>query len=278
MRTRFAPSPTGHLHIGHARAALEAFQFAERQNGTCLLRIEDTDHTRCKTDYTQGLCQDLDWLGFDWPVPTRVQSRFYPDYAKVVMDLVERGLAYPCLLTRGEIQQGQNPSPESAPEEFHKARVLNALSESSYRDNPSLPFAVRLDLEKAVTSLNKAAAFEDIGPLNSGRHDVLDALKNRIDPVIARKDIGCSYMIAGTHDDAFQNMTHIVRGADLFGETALQVLIQNLMRWETPLYYHHGLVCNDLGEKLSKRNLDTTIKLLREVGHTPEDIWKLAKV
>lgn len=278
MRTRFAPSPTGYLHIGHARAAREAFDYAQEHGGTCLVRIEDTDHTRCKPDYRQGLLEDLDWLGFDWPVPMRLQSQHYPDYAKTVMALVERDLAYACLLTRSDIRNGQKPDPDNAPKDFPKARILNTLSEASYLEKPTLPFAIRLNLAKAIESLDKAPLFDEIGPSHKGQYDARDTLSTQQDPIIARKDIGCSYMVAGPHDDALQGITHVVRGEDLFHETAFQVLLQNLMGWETPLYYHHALVRNDLGEKLSKRNLDTTIPSLRDAGQTPEDLWELAQL
>lgn len=273
MRTRFAPSPTGLLHIGHARAAHEAFTYAEKQKGACLLRIEDTDHTRCKPQNTAVIYADLDWLGFDWPLPIRVQSQHYPDYAKVVLKLIKRGLAYPCDLTRSEIKTGQTPKPDT----FDRIRTLNIVSESSHHETPSLPFAIRLNLSKALGTFNeKELSFEETGPLKAGRIYIADLLKGKIDPIIARKDIGCSYMIAGPHDDALQDITHVVRGIDLFDETPLQILIQALMDWPRPTYYHHALVLNDAGKKLAKRNLDTTLQSLRDAGQTPTDIWKLA--
>lgn len=273
MRTRFAPSPTGLLHIGHARAALEAFNYAEKQNGQCILRIEDTDHTRCKFENTQAIFADLDWLGFDWPLPVRIQSQHYAEYAKVVLNLIERGLAYPCELTRSDIKSGQTPKPAN----FDKAHILNIISETSYHVAPSLPFAIRLDLSKALDSLdNDDLLFEELGSLYKGLHDVREKLGGKVDPIIARKDIGCSYMIAGPHDDAKQGITHVVRGADLFEETPMQVLIQSLMDWPRPLYYHHDLVRNDTGDKLAKRNLDTTLQSLRQAGQTPDDIWTMA--
>lgn len=273
MRTRFAPSPTGLLHIGHARAAHEAFAFARQQSGQCLLRIEDTDHTRCKPENTQAIFADLDWLGFDWPLPVRIQSHHYPDYAKVVLNLIERGLAYPCELTRSDIKAGNATKPAN----FDKARVMNIVSEASHHETPSLPFAIRLDLNKTMQSVeNKDLSFEETGPLHKGRHNIKENLNDRMDPIIARKDISCSYMIAGPHDDALQGITHVVRGADLFEETPLQILIQTLMDWPRPLYYHHDLVLNEAGEKLAKRNLDTTLQSLREAGQTPDDIWAMA--
>ncbi len=277
MRTRFAPSPTGLLHVGHARAAREAFDFAKLYKGQCLLRIEDTDHTRCKDENTHAIYSDLDWLGFDWPLPVRLQSQHYPDYAKVIVNLIRSGLAYPCILTRSEIKAGQTPSPLN-PTEFGEDTIIQTLTHSSKTETPNLPFAIRLDLSTAMARVQTdRLIFQDIGPVHNGHHNAYDVLRDSEDPIIARKDIGCSYMIAGPHDDALQGMTHVVRGADLFAETPLQVLIQTLMDWPRPLYYHHELVRNDTGEKLSKRNLDTTLQSLREAGQTPQNILEMIK-
>ncbi len=276
MRTRFAPSPTGFLHIGHALAAKEAFDFAETKGGQCLLRIEDTDHTRCKQEFTKSIYADLDWLGFDWPLPVRVQSHYYPDYAKPVSELIARGLAYPCELTRKDIKEGERPHPDNM-EDKNGSVIKAELLKSTQQDRPSLPFALRLNLPKALETIGPLG-FEDIGPIHEGIHDAREFfVQNDLDPVIARKDIGCSYMIAGPHDDWKQEISHVVRGADLFHETPLQVLIQALMGWPTPIYYHHGLVMNEAGEKLSKRNLDTALQSLREAGQTPEDIWDMTR-
>lgn len=275
MRTRFAPSPTGYLHLGHAKAAYEAFHYAQSAGGVCLLRIEDTDHTRCKPEYTQAVFTDLNWLGFDWPVPVRRQSQHYPDYAKVVLQLLERGLAYPCALTRSDIKNGSQPAPENFAAHWNNEQVISRLQSAAATEAPTLPFSIRLNLSKAIRTLNKAAKFKETGPLYTGVYDARESLAQREDPILARKDIGCSYMIAGPHDDWHQNISHVVRGADLFHATALHVLIQNLMGWPTPLYHHHGLVLAETGEKLSKRNLDTSLHGLREAGQTRENIFDL---
>ncbi len=281
MRTRFAPSPTGFLHLGHARAAREAFDYAHSQGGQCWLRIEDTDHTRCKVETTRAIYSDLDWLGFDWPLPVHVQSQNYPSYAKTVAALIDQDLAYPCLLTRSDIRSGLKPSALNTTTQSKfpsKDKVIEIVKNAANLEKPILPFAIRLDLQKALSSIKEdRLIFEEIGPLHTGFHNAKDSLLTRDDPIIARKDIGCSYMIAGPQDDALQNMTHIVRGVDLFEETPLQILIQSLMDWPRPLYYHHGLVLAKTGEKLSKRNLDTALHSLRDAGQTPADIWSLLK-
>ena len=275
--TRFAPSPTGRLHLGHALAAKEAFRF-----GPCLLRIEDIDHTRCKKDFTLGIYQDLNWLGFDWPLPVRVQSRHYQDYARVVADLLKQGLAYPCALTRAELKAGK---------ESDKTAHLDSNAFLGYfgpktkpHPHPSLPYAIRLNLSKALDIIGaKPVTFTETGLGESQEIDARQPLSDwatstRPDPIIARKDIGASYHIAVTHDDMLQGITHIVRGMDLFDETPLHILIQRLMGWPTPLYHHHGLLKNEQGEKLSKRGLDTSLETLRENGLTAAQVLAMAQI
>jgi len=280
MRTRFAPSPTGRLHLGHALAAKEAFGF-----GSCLLRIEDIDHTRCKADYTLGIYQDLDWLGFDWPLPVRVQSRHYIDYAKVVARLLERGLAYPCQLMRSELKAGErtDPNTELAPETYLKPFTH---PDGSPNTKPALPCAIRLNLTKCLNLMSDYSLIFMEAGANSATQDGREidaraaltewAQSNRPDPIIARKDIGVSYHIAVTHDDHLQGITHVVRGMDLFEETPLHVLIQTLMGWDTPIYHHHALLRREDGEKLSKRGLDTSILSLRENGLTAAQVLAMA--
>ncbi len=278
MRTRFAPSPTGRLHLGHALAAKEAFSFGPSNNGQCLLRIEDIDHTRCKPDHTLGIYQDLNWLGFDWPIPVRVQSRHYLDYAKVVASLLERGLAYPCTLTRSELKAGQ------------RSRSENTLTHSEFlahfttdddapHPKPTLPYAIRLNLEQALASIGDTPlTFTEMSKAEVDARNALSTVMEtgQADPIIARKDIGVSYHIAVTHDDNLQGITHVVRGMDLYEETPLHNLIQSLMGWTTPIYHHHTLLTRDDGEKLSKRGLDTSLLSLRENGLTATQVLAMA--
>ena len=280
MVTRFAPSPTGRLHLGHALAAKEAFGFGHLENTKCLLRIEDIDHTRCKPGYTLGIYQDLNWLGFDWPLPVRVQSRHYFDYAKVVAELLDRGLAYPCPLTRTELKAGQRSDPDGALSRTEFLAYFKTRDDTQ-AVQPSIPFAIRLNLPKALATIKgDALIFEETG-VKAGEVDARLSLSewtksNRPNPIIARKDIGVSYHIAVTHDDHLQGMTHIVRGMDLFEETPLHVLIQALMGWPIPIYHHHTLLTHETGEKLSKRGLDTSLEALRENGLTAAQVLDMA--
>ena len=253
MRTRFAPSPTGHLHLGHIVAAKEAFGF-----GPCLLRIEDIDHTRCKPEYTTAIYQDLHWLGFDWPLPVRVQSQHLEEYKGVIEALRNRGLLYRCFKTRSELAQNP-PAPLSGSEE--QARLKDGT-----------PFAWRLSIKHCRPLLTAALRYMDTHQYKTVDIDTLS------DIVLARKDIGTSYHIAVTHDDMAQDITHVVRGADFIEQTPYHVLLQYLMGWPTPAFHHHALLLRDDGEKLSKRNLDTSIKSLRENSLTVAQVLDMASL
>lgn len=245
--TRFAPSPTGYLHLGHAYAAQQAFGYAEANGGTCLLRIEDIDHTRCKPEYTRAIYEDLDWLGFDWPTPARVQSDHRADYTQVIEDLGGKGLLYRCFKTRKELPEG-----------------------IVYRGGPDPDEGARLEAnEKFAWRLSIHAVQDHLG-------QTID-LTVPTDEVIARKDIGTSYHVACCHDDAVQGVTMVVRGMDMEPLTGFQNLLQRLMGWPTPAYFHHALLrLNPQGEKLSKRNHDTSIRALRKEGFTAQQVLDMA--
>ena len=270
--TRFAPSPTGRLHLGHAYAAAQVFQTAETMAAKALLRIEDIDHTRCRPNYIDGIYEDLAWLGFDWELPVRVQSQHYAAYAKIAIDLIERGLAYPCALTRTELKSGQRTPPESL-SHGKAARACDALRKAARYKTPSLPYAIRLNLNAALKQTRDALTYFEDDLSRRARPSLEDwSLSTRPDPIIARKDIAASYHIAVTHDDHIQGITHIIRGADFIDQTPLHVLLQSLMGWETPRYSHHVLITDDTGRKLSKSDKDETIQSLRESGMSAPDV------
>lgn len=276
--TRFAPSPTGRLHLGHALAAAEVFDFADQQNGTAILRIEDIDHTRCRPVYTDGIYEDLSWLGYSWPETVRTQSSHYADYAKVAIDLAQRGLAYPCALTRSELKAGRRTTRPESPSHAEAGRVCERLRGSVRLKTPSLPFAVRLDLKAALRRTPAALPYQDGDTLRQALPSLQSWAASDIpDPVIARRDIGTSYHIAVTHDDHIQGVTHVVRGDDFSDQTPLHVLIQNLMGWTTPQYHHHPLITDSAGRKLSKSDKDITIQSLRESGMNPADVLPRAR-
>lgn len=292
--TRFAPSPTGRLHIGHAAAAAAVFDFAQAHAGTALLRIEDIDHTRCRPVFVDEIYEDLEWLGYDWPKPVRVQSSHYTEYASVVRALIQKSLVYACTLTRSELKAGhlthRNNTPRFTKKDLEKwseqslhlfdndsARVFSQILQASgHQTNPTLPFTLRLDLERALShvsdqsltygNLKHSDNLNAVETFNT-RPSLLEwAASHRPDPIIARRDIGCSYHIAVTHDDHLQGITHVVRGSDFIDQTPLHVLIQRLMGWSTPTYYHHPLITDANGRKLSKSARDLTLQSLRESG------------
>lgn len=275
MMTRFAPSPTGFLHLGHARAAQRAFGFAQKHNGACLLRIEDIDHMRCKPEFTAAIYEDLRWLGFDWPQPVRVQSEHKQDYEGVITALAARGLIYRCFSTRREIAAQSDEDGVYRGPEFTASR-----DEELARIADGEAFAWRLSLSRARDELGErfeALSYTEIDYAGRARGE-RPAHANRFgDEVIARRDIGVSYHLAVTHDDAAQEVTHIVRGADLRALTGFHVLLQALMGWPTPLYHHHKLIKTVDGEKLAKRRGSLAIRALREAGHSPEQVLEMAK-
>ena len=266
MRTRFAPSPTGYMHLGHAFAAGEAFGFARAHSGECELRIEDIDHTRCKPEYTKAIYEDLQWLGFDWPNPARVQSEHFSSYRDTLDNLKSRELLYPCFLTRKEIKKVSTNNIYRGPN--------TALSndEIVFRMKRGERPTWRLSLARARDTLG--SAFERLGFEESGER-VAPAPFG--DEVLARRDIGLSYHLCCVQDDALQGISHVVRGVDIAPHTRFQVLLQKLMGWPTPRYHHHRLLLNADGEKLAKRNADTAIRDLRAAGLSPQEVLDLAR-
>lgn len=259
MLTRFAPSPTGYLHLGHALAASEAFSFAP-----CLLRIEDIDSTRCKPEFTQAIYEDLQWLGFNWAKPARIQSAHLDDYKAAVAALETKGLLYRCFRSRKEL--GGGPAPLSEREE---AENLAA----------GKPFAWRLSIDRAAALITGPLTYEETGDDGSGQAPGLRCINLAAlsDTVVARKDISTSYHIAVTHDDNLQGITHVVRGADLAPMTDFHVLLQTLMGWTVPIYHHHRLVLDGDGEKLAKGKSAPPIRTLRAQGISPEAVLEMAR-
>lgn len=271
--TRFAPSPTGRLHKGHAFSALTAWSAAKAEGGRFVLRIEDIDPTRCKPEFEAAIYEDLAWLGLDWETPVRRQSDHLADYAAVVEALDRRGLLYRCFRTRKEIldaigdaphgpAEAARPGPHPAEEE---ARLLAE----------GRPFAWRLSLDRAKAALGGAAwealSFVEEGSGPDGETGRVKARPETAgDVVLARKDAGTAYHLAVTHDDALQGISHVVRGQDLFEATHIQRLIQALMGWPAPVYRHHRLLTGPDGRRYAKRDRSATLSELRADGLTPE--------
>jgi len=271
--TRFAPSPTGRLHKGHAFSALTAWRAAKAAGGRFVLRIEDIDPTRCRPEFEAGIYEDLAWLGLDWETPVRRQSDHLADYAAVVEALDRRGLLYRCFRTRKEIldaigdaphgpAEAARPGPHPAEEE---ARLLAE----------GRPFAWRLSLDRAKEALGGAVwdalSFIEEGSGPDGETGRVKARPETAgDVVLARKDAGTAYHLAVTHDDALQGISHVIRGQDLFEATHIQRLIQALMDSPAPVYRHHRLLAGPDGRRYAKRDRSVTLAELREGGLTPE--------
>lgn len=267
MITRFAPSPTGYLHLGHARAAYEAFQFAKQQGGRCLLRIEDIDHTRCKAAYTDAIFEDLTWLGFSWPLPVRVQSQHIDDYKGVLEQLRSKGLIYACTKSRRDIQ---------AETEARNIAVYTRANTNKTSPSETENVAWRLSLEACRDYLGENYHNLEYQELDRAGQAVVKSVDPDIygDVILGRKDIGVSYHLAVTYDDALQNISHIVRGDDFSLQTGLHVLLQKIMDWPHPVYKHHPLILREDGQKLAKRNRDPSIRAKRAQGWSVNDIMK----
>jgi len=265
--TRFAPSPSGYLHLGHAASAAKAFGFAQERGGTCLLRIEDIDTTRCKYEFEQAIYEDLNWLGFKWPDPVRRQSDHFIDYGKTLQSLHGKGLVYRCFKTRKEIVDDSASAPHETAEAYFGA-ALGANVEADYL-NQDKPFAWRLSLAACRDALGPT--YDNLYFTNNGT--ATKAIPDMLgDVVLARKDVGTSYHIACTHDDALQGVTDIVRGVDLLDSTHIHRLLQELMGWPVPHYHHHALLTDAAGKRYAKRDKSMTLRALRQSGATAENI------
>ena len=271
--TRFAPSPTGYLHLGHVRSALEGWRAARDGGGRFLLRLEDIDATRCRPEYAAAILEDLAWLGIDWAGPVRRQSEHLDDYRAALARLEAEGLLYPCFCTRRDIQaeiaraggapQGENDG-EAGPLYPGACRRLDPAVRAAKRES-GIDYALRLDV---------GAARARAGPLTwIDRECEIAADPAALgDVVLARKDVPTSYHLAVTVDDALQWVTLVTRGVDLFASTHIHRLLQALLGLPTPRYRHHLLLTDASGRRLAKRDQALTIRAMRQAGMTPAEI------
>ena len=259
--TRFAPSPTGFLHLGHAYSALVAWQAARAAGGRFLLRIEDIDTARCRPEFTEAIMEDLAWVGLDWDGPVRVQSRHFDDYAATLDALRGRGLLYPCFCTRAEIGTAAPHGPE-LPYPGTCKRLPEGLSAS--RIAAGAPHAWRLHMDRAAAG--RALSFSE-----HGQRRACDPMPFG-DVVLARKDTPASYHLCVTHDDAAQGVTLVTRGKDLLPVTAIHRLLQDVMGWPEPGYAHHPLLLDAAGRRLAKRQGAPAIRALRQAGLLPAEV------
>ena len=278
---RFAPSPNGELHLGHALSALTGYAMARRLGGRFLLRIEDIDRARCRPEYIDGIFRDLAWLGITWEEPVWRQSDRFDVYKAAAKKLEVQGLIYPCFATRSEIQAAAIPGaldPDGAPLYPGLGRHLPA-AEVARRKSTGEAYALRLDMAAAVETAGRlgggtSLSFVSIDELL--RHSQVAANPDRWgDAVILRKDVPASYHLAVVVDDAAQGVTHVVRGRDLLAATDLHRLLQVLLGLAPPAYHHHRLIADETGRKLSKSYADISLRQLREAGVCPAGIGRL---
>ena len=266
--TRFAPSPTGLLHRGHAFSALAAHDAARAANGRFLLRIEDIDATRCRPEFEAAIHEDLAWLGLEWEQPVRRQSEHLAEYQAAIETLAARGLLYRCFRTRKEIAQAIASAPHE-PMDTWRGFPLPA-DEEVRRLAAGEAFAWRLSLEAALAEVG-ALTFDEEGSGPNGETGVIAARPELGgDVVLARRDVGVAYHLAVTLDDARQRVTHVIRGQDLFEATHVQRLLQALLGLPTPVYRHHRLLTGPDGKRYAKRDNAQTLAQLRASGVTPQ--------
>ncbi|QYF86471.1 tRNA glutamyl-Q(34) synthetase GluQRS [Brevundimonas sp. PAMC22021] len=275
LTTRFAPSPTGRLHKGHAFSALTAWRAARDTGGRFLLRIEDIDPTRCRPEYEAAILEDLHWLGLDWDGPVRRQSEHLDDYARVLSDLEARGLLYRCFRTRKEILDAIGDAPHGAAEAVRPGP--HSADEEARLLEEGRPFAWRLSLDRAREAIGEDAwrslAFTEDGAGPNGETGRISVRPETAgDVVLGRKDTGVAYHLAVTHDDAVQGVTHVIRGQDLFEASHIQRLIQTLMDWPEPRYRHHPLLTDASGRRYAKRDRSMTLAELRNSGVSAADL------
>jgi glutamyl-Q tRNA(Asp) synthetase len=272
--TRFAPSPTGYLHIGHVASALTGWRAARDSGGRFLLRIEDIDAARCRPEFEQAIYEDLAWLGLKWDEPVRRQSQYMADYENALEQLDLLGVLYPCFCTRQEIAAeiaaaANAPHGPDGPLYPGTCRALSA-AERTARIARGLPYALRLDA---------AAAARVAGPLTweeEGRGVIAVEPGKLGDAVLARKEVATSYHLAVTVDDALQGVTLVTRGEDLFHATHLHRLLQALLGLAAPRYRHHMLLTGADGRRLAKRDASLTVRALRAAGRTPPEVRAMA--
>lgn len=273
-RLRFAPSPNGYLHLGHAYSALVNAHFSQKLDGKLLLRIEDIDRLRCTEAYEKAIIEDLQWLKISFETPFRKQSEHFSVYQNALEKLISFGLVYPTRMSRGEVKaiiaansDNWPLDPDGTPLYPTNERYLQLFLDAQDKNDQ---FAWRLNMDLAMKKYGQDLYWLEI---NKNMTKPIKAHPEIWgDVMIARKDIHTSYHLSVVVDDALQDITHVVRGKDLFEATSIHCLLQKILDYPTPIYHHHDLIYNSDGNKLSKSNHDTSLRSLREKGLSVEDI------
>jgi glutamyl-Q tRNA(Asp) synthetase len=265
--TRFAPSPTGFLHLGHAFSALIAFDAARETEGRFLLRIEDTDAGRCRPEFEVAIYEDLAWLGIEWEEPVRHQSAHMGDYQAALDRLIGLGVMYRCFKTRKDLLADIAHAPHDRVEAYRGSALAGDIEAAKLALGEA--FAWRLSLDRCRDVLG--GRWNELVCEIDGVWTHIDSARAG-DAVIARKEFPASYHLASVHDDALAGITHIIRGIDLVEAPHLHVLLQALLELPTPIYRHHRLILDEAGKRLAKRDQSVTLRAMRSAGVTPSDI------
>ena len=279
--TRFAPSPTGPLHLGHAYSALMAFDFARKNNGKFLLRIEDIDQSRSRQSWEEQIYQDLTWLGISWDGPVLRQSERFEAYHSGLKMLSEKRLIYPCSCNRKDILSALSAPQEGVEVPFGPDGPIypGTCRNEQKSDQSIVGGALRINMRKASEPLDYPIYFQEMsfifGDVSISQNELIEEIG---DIVLSRKDMGTSYHLSVILDDAYQGVTDVIRGDDLFEATKIHVLLQKLFGLDTPTYHHHRLIRDANGKRLAKRDDARAISKYREDGYSPSDIRELVKL
>ncbi|MEP3297612.1 MAG: tRNA glutamyl-Q(34) synthetase GluQRS [Pseudoruegeria sp.] len=277
MRTRFAPSPTGPLHLGHAYSVILAWDMAQSASGQFLLRIEDIDQSRARKSWEELIYKDLTWLGINWPSPVMRQSKNMVSYQTALQHLWDMGVLYECSCNRRDIRAAMTAPQEGAEHPLGPdGLIYPGTCRNRQAQSTDLPkeAVLRLDMAKALEHIGHTdLLFEETGPINPHIKPSSDWMRDHVgDVVLCRKDMGTSYHLSVVVDDAGQDITHVVRGEDLQSATVIHVLLQKLLGLPTPIYHHHRLIRDKDGRRLAKRDDARAIRLYRQEGETADDI------
>lgn len=273
FRTRFAPSPTGPLHLGHAYSALIAADMAERNEGEFLLRIEDIDQSRSRASWEAQIYDDLGWLGLRWPLPVLRQSERLARYRTALRDLEAKGLTYPCRCNRADIEAAAGAPQEGVPQFGPDGRIYPGSCRARAMSDQSPGDVIRLNMKKAAQNIVDKH-FVEAGEGFERRYVIYpEKLVSEVgDIILVRRNMGSSYHLSVVVDDADQRITHVVRGTDLFEATQIHVLLQSLLGLPTPVYHHHRLIRDEQGKRLAKRDDARALSKYRADGVSPFEI------
>ena len=277
MITRFAPSPTGHLHLGHAFSALTAFDLAVAAKGTFLLRIDDIDQGRARPAFEAMIFEDLAWLGLTWPEPVVRQIQTHDRFLWAMGRLEALDLLYPCRCSRRDVEAAVGAPQEGVPTHGPDGRIYPGTCRGRSMADAGPEDAIRLDIRRAIEAAAPLPGFDDTGSEHPGHHslDSVDFPQFVGDVVVARKGLAASYHLSVVVDDADQGVTLVARGADLFETTPIHVLLGHLLGLPIPTYHHHRLIRDETGKRLAKRDQSRALRTLREDGASPADIRRM---